>query len=112
MNTHGLTIGYLCDNNLNCEESNYNINKSSTFLEDPNKKYYSRNQWSYIVQDSFTLFSVSPFFVLYVQDQDIMIIYINSAVVSCLTLTLAYQLHRFKFSDGLDHCLTLHSCLS
>ena len=40
-----------------------------------------------------------------------MIIYINSVVVSCLTLTLAYQLHRFKFSDGLDHCLTLHSCL-
>ena len=57
MNIHGLTIGYLCDNNLNCEESNYNINKSSTFRDDPNKKYYSRNKWSYIVQDSFTLFS-------------------------------------------------------
>ena len=57
MNIHGLTIGYLCDNNLSCEESNYNINKSSTFRDDPNKKYYSRNKWSYIVQDSFTLFS-------------------------------------------------------
>ena len=57
MNSHGLTLGYLCDNNLNCEGSNYNINKSSTFKADPNKKYYSQNKWSYIAQDSFTFFS-------------------------------------------------------
>ena len=56
MNIDGLTLGYLCDSYLK-EESNYNINKSSTFYSDPNKKYYSRNRYYFIVQDSFTFFS-------------------------------------------------------
>ena len=58
MNNHGLTLGFLCDNDLLYEESNYNINKSLTFYGDQNnKKYYTQNQWAFIGQDSFMFYS-------------------------------------------------------
>ena len=58
MNNHGLTLGYLCNNNLKIEESNYNLNESSTFYGDQNnRKYYSQNQFCFIGQDSFTFYS-------------------------------------------------------
>ena len=58
MNNHGLILGYLCNNDLNCEESKYNINISSTFYGDQTKKiYYSQSQGSFFGKDAFYFYS-------------------------------------------------------
>ena len=60
MNNHGLLLGYLCNNNnLKCEESKYNINKSSSFYGDINNKkiYSSQYSGSYFAQDTFSFYS-------------------------------------------------------
>ena len=53
MNSHGLIIGYLNNNNLKNEDSTYDINKTSSFYGDTkSKKYYSSEYpWGYIGKD-------------------------------------------------------------